>query len=233
MEHHAIYDGTGGGSGYVVSYIPESDHAPHQVVGRLQYYIRAGSDFVPAPHQVLAGMFGRRPQPNMFHMFTVLSARSEGESILCKYEIVITNGGPGIARDLFFTAMVHSTPGDNTNVVWSIQDGENWTGNFSFGKQLSIISKPTVRVPPSAFLIPLSLVVNFRPPFMDRLTLKGNIGCTGSPTMNFEIDNDPSTISRLYDEYFVNLGKNETPQNYCHQLAVDLLNIAENVEAKT
>lgn len=62
----------GQGNGFVVTLIPKSNCAPHQVVGKLQYYIRAGSDFVPAPHQVLAGMFGRRPQPTVFAMFTVV-----------------------------------------------------------------------------------------------------------------------------------------------------------------
>jgi hypothetical protein len=57
--------------GFVISYIPKSVHAPHQVVGKNQYYIRAGSNFVPTPHAVLEGMFGRRPQPHVYHTFVI------------------------------------------------------------------------------------------------------------------------------------------------------------------
>ena len=50
--------------GFVVTYIAKSYDAPHQSLKpSLQYYIRAGSDFVPTPHAVLAGLFGRRRQP--------------------------------------------------------------------------------------------------------------------------------------------------------------------------
>jgi predicted HTH transcriptional regulator len=57
VRHHSIAEG------FVVTLIPSGLHAPYQTVGDLSYYIRAGSNFARAPHAVLAGMFGRRPQP--------------------------------------------------------------------------------------------------------------------------------------------------------------------------
>src|SRR5208282_3131638 len=72
VQHHAILM-PGTDQGYALTYIPKSNHAPHQVIvkGRAQnrYYIRAGSDFVPTPHSVLAGLFGRRPQPFVYYIF--------------------------------------------------------------------------------------------------------------------------------------------------------------------
>ncbi len=68
VQHHCIVK-PGEDIGYVITLIPKSNHAPHQVVGSLKYLIRAGSDFVPTPHSVLAGMFGRRPQPRVFNMY--------------------------------------------------------------------------------------------------------------------------------------------------------------------
>jgi hypothetical protein len=59
--------------GYVVTLIPSSPLAPHQCVkpaGSLHYYLRAGSNFMQVPHAVLAGMFGRRPQPKVFHLYS-------------------------------------------------------------------------------------------------------------------------------------------------------------------
>jgi hypothetical protein len=49
------------GEGFVVTHVPTSYLAPHQSVYDLKYYMRAGSDVLPVPHAVLAGMFGRRP----------------------------------------------------------------------------------------------------------------------------------------------------------------------------
>jgi hypothetical protein len=59
------------GAGFVVTHIPQSNLAPLQPVllgEKLSFYlIRAGSTFAPTPHGVLAGLFGRRPQPVLFH----------------------------------------------------------------------------------------------------------------------------------------------------------------------
>lgn len=226
VEHHAIVI-DGSDSGYVVSYIPASENAPHQVVGKSQYYIRAGSDFVPAPHQVLAGMFGRHPQPNIFHMFTVLPAKNEERCLIFEYGILVTNGGPGIARDLFFTAMVHEALGDNTKISWKIQDRDNWTGHFSFGRQISIISKEGVRVPPKAFLSPLSLIIELQPPLTEHLSLKCNIGCTGSPTLNIEIQNSLDGVNRIYEEYFTQQSSVGITEEFRRKIASDLLNAPE------
>ena len=59
VQHHDVIIDGKTGNGFVVTLIPKSNHAPHQVVvyGKYHYYIRAGSNFVPTPHAVLAGMF--------------------------------------------------------------------------------------------------------------------------------------------------------------------------------
>lgn len=228
VEHHAIVTNDGD-TGYVVTYIPASENAPHQVIGKLQYYIRAGSDFVPAPHQILAGMFGRRPQPHVYHMFTVTPAKHDGKVLIFEYGIVVTNGGPGIARDIFFTAMIHEGLGNNTKIWWQIQDQNHWNGNFVFGRQISIISNEGVRLPPKAFLVPLTLHIELRPPFTESLLLKGNIGCAGSPTMNIEIENDQAAIGQIYQTYFARLGSGDVPEVFRQEIASDLLNVPEGV----
>ncbi len=102
------------GSGFVATHIPKSSAAPHQVVGELQYYIRAGSSFVPTPHSVLAGMFGRRPQPLVGIRYLTGSPKLVNESIHAEVGFVISNRGQGIATDIFLNASTWSTPGDNS-----------------------------------------------------------------------------------------------------------------------
>lgn len=229
VEHRSIVI-NGTDSGYAVTYIPASDNAPHQVVGKLQYYIRAGSDFVPTPHQVLAGMFGRRPQPHVFHMFTVSPARNDGAILICEYGIVVTNKGPGIAKDLFFTAMIHDALGEGTTISWEIQDKTNWTGNFVFGRQISLMSNENVRLPPTAFLVPLTLRIEFSPPFTESLCLKGNIGCAGSPTMNIELENNAIKVEKLYSEYFARLDSEALSLEFRHRIASEMLNVSDSTK---
>ena len=51
-------------AGYVAVYIPQSIVGPIRSLKSNHYHVRTGSAFGYVPHDVLAGMFGRRPQPN-------------------------------------------------------------------------------------------------------------------------------------------------------------------------
>ena len=53
------------GDGFVATYIPKCEIAPLMSTVGNNIYIRSGSNNVPAPYSVIAGMFGRRPQPNV------------------------------------------------------------------------------------------------------------------------------------------------------------------------
>ena len=57
------------GDGFIATYIPKSDIAPLMTTTGNTIYIRSGSNNVPAPYSVIAGMFGRRPQPNVELIF--------------------------------------------------------------------------------------------------------------------------------------------------------------------
>lgn len=49
------------GDGFIATYIPKCDIAPLMTTGNSTIYIRSGSNNVPAPYAVIAGMFGRDP----------------------------------------------------------------------------------------------------------------------------------------------------------------------------
>lgn len=52
-------------AGFVAVLVPQSLIGPIRSVVTSHYHIRTGSDFGIVPHDVLAGMFGRAPQPNV------------------------------------------------------------------------------------------------------------------------------------------------------------------------
>lgn len=223
VEHHPVP--CADGRGFVVTLVPKSDYAPHQMVGKLQYFIRAGSDFVPTPHQVLAGMFGKRPQPNVFYMFIVSPARNEGNKIIFEYGIIITNRGPGIAKDLYLSCMVYEGLGDNSKISWNLNDLNNWTGNSALGRQISIISNVGIRLPPQSHLQPLILRLEIVPPFSESLSIKGSVGCSEAPSFKLEIENSKDEVNNIYDEYFEKLRNHELTDSIRHNLASNLLNI--------
>ncbi|MEW6408631.1 MAG: ATP-binding protein [Nitrospirota bacterium] len=209
VQHYYIITNNEDGSGFVITYIPKSNHAPHQVVitgkGQYHYYIRAGSNFVLTPHAVLAGMFGRRPQPHVFHMFAVTSAELIMEQFKKKIKItvgfMIGSQGPGIASDLFMNAMAISTPGDNCDLWFEVPNPDDWTGRFSFGRQISLISKPDIRLPPESQIQPFIMFLQLAPPFSRDLIIDGICGCGQSPPYKFRIEKDNITIEKLYNNF--------------------------------
>ena len=86
--------------GYVVTYIPKSDLAPHraEAEGTKQYYKRYGDSFKSTEHYELEYMFGKRLQcrPNVFWD---IDARTDSRGVLHgELRIGVNNLGRAIAR---------------------------------------------------------------------------------------------------------------------------------------
>jgi hypothetical protein len=207
VEHHVILTSEEN-KGYIITYIPKSNHAPHQVIalgkGNMQYYIRAGSDFVPTPHAVLSGMFGRRPQLNIFHMFTSLFPKiiePQNTHIKLEIGIQIVNGGQGIASDLFMSLTFLSTPGKNCKLAIQPLDLNNWSVWNILDTKFTAISKENIKLPPEAQLQPYAITLFLAPPFENNLKITGLCGCGQSPSFSFTIENDSTRIENLYNKF--------------------------------
>jgi hypothetical protein len=191
----------GSEEGFAVTYIPKSNEAPHQMVGKLQYYIRAGSGFAPTPHGVLAGMFGRRPPPHVFHVFLVERASVEGNTISFSICLMLRNQEPSIATDLFATISFTATPGPGSKIGFELAAGGEWTGYYTFGTHIACISKPTVRLPPEAHLQCVILRVNLTPPFQAGIRAKAVVGAGNSPPYRFELKADKDEVESLCGKF--------------------------------
>jgi hypothetical protein len=186
-------------SGFAVTYIPQSNHAPHQVIRRLQYYIRAGSDFVPTPHQVLAGLFGRRSQPYIYAMYNVTPIEIHRTHLRCQVGIVLRNDGPGVAEDLFLTAMMHSLPGNNCTCAFQPPDLRQWDVTTSWSRHISVISKHDIRLPPDAQVQPLWIEATFAPPFEHRFEIRGKVGGASAVPFPFDLDASVEQVQAAYN----------------------------------
>ena len=184
--------------GFVVTHVPKSARAPHQVVPDQRYFMRAGSAFAPVPHAVLQGMFGRRPQPHVFPKYTVAEPVIAENSVFVECGIGLYNDGPGIARDAYVVVTVHSVPGPDCTVSYERSDALNWSGGMAFGIRISLVTNDGFRIAPETFVQPLVHRVDFRPPFERDLKVKILVGCDGSEPYRGEWMNSRERIDEAF-----------------------------------
>jgi hypothetical protein len=170
------------------------------MVGRLQYFIRAGSDFVPTPHMVLAGMFGRAAPPNVIHNYVVAPAKLHGDSISCQLGLLLRNLGPGIASDLYATIKCWQSPGSPSSLEFETPDRVNWTGSFAFGRFCSLISQAGFRVPPEGQTNPLVLTLTITAPIDDGIRISGVVGAGNSAPHRIALCSTLAQLVSLYEE---------------------------------
>lgn len=230
VRHHPI--GTASGRGFVVTYIAKSYYAPHQCLKpSLQYYIRAGSDFVPTPHAVLADLFGRRPQPFVFHMWSgttpkLVSVHPDQQGIEFNLGIQLGSHGPGLARDLYLNVNFMKPKG-NTQ-TWITPDKTNWTGNFASARMIQLVSLDSFKLAPQSFTEPLTLKIVFVPPFEGNLSCKIVFGHEGSPTRKVETAVSKDAIQVAYERFLISSQRDEEVS--MDQFMADFLGIAPSNE---
>ena len=201
VRHHYLLL-QGEDKGFVATYVPKSNTAPHQAVGKLQYFMRAGSSFFPVPHAILAGMFGRRPQPEIYQSYTIAPPKFDAATGALKISMgfLLVNRGPGIASDLFMNAWVMSIPGEKCQILFEAPDRNSWTGNWAFGRHISLVSKPGIRLPPRTQLQPITMHMELSPPFSKVLTIDATCGCGQAPPYRFAISKEGPSIEKFYEE---------------------------------
>ncbi len=204
VEHFHVLEGNG--QGYAISLIPQSDTAPHQCAEDRQYYLRSGSSFGPVPHSVLAGMFGKRPQPRVFLMYAT-QAPAKGTDMQGRVAQLtgsigfrIRNEGRGIARDLYFNLEVLSHPREPSQLAVQLHDPANWMAYQSDGWKWGFICKPDFRLPPRNWVQPAFCSFVLKPPFDQRIRMSLESGCEGAPPFITEWISEPEALQQGFDE---------------------------------
>lgn len=219
--------------GFVVTYIPKSNNVPHQVVGEYRYYIRAGSSFVPTPHDVLAGMFGRRPNPYVYHKFKITPIEFTGDDLIIQIGILMHNGGVVIASNLYMMGLQISLPGDNCKLSYISSDFNIWA-SYRFGPQVGAISKIDFRLAPTAYTEPFGLQFKIGPPFSNKLEVDFICGCEGAPPIRFKIENESNKIEGIYNILLEKYSEDTLSEEEGYELVNKLLGISQDeVKQKT
>ena len=156
-----------GTDGFVLTYVPAGLHVPYQTLfPRQEYYIRAGSTFLPVPHGVLAGMFGRTPQPYVMPIITfqsVETVQNTPPSIRILLQVTLSNQGRGLAEDVFCSVEQSSPSGNNLSYAHSAglrRMSTTRNGRTSFTAML----ENGYIIPPGAEVTVFTMVINVAEP---------------------------------------------------------------------
>lgn len=170
---------------FVVTLISQGMHAPYQALPELNYYIRAGSNFVKAPHAVLAGMFGRRPEPSVkMHWLASKTPKFPQRGVLkTELAVLVRNFGRGMAHHPFCNVTLMSDPGSNCEVQFDHPaDAAVWSGSFVLQRTLQVTMKQGFVLAPEQDSMAASLKITLREPIERDLIIDGLCGCSdGEP----------------------------------------------------
>ncbi|MBE6453217.1 MAG: ATP-binding protein [Alphaproteobacteria bacterium] len=190
------------GDGFLATYIPKSEISPLMTTGNNSIYIRSGSNNVPAPYAVMAGMFGRLPQANIDLMMgdrKIEALENIEEDMLypnsidnppeqyvkLSFALQASNSSNVIARELYLSCRTIDNGGEynkvrfaNYNQMDSISGVEG---------QLNLITRPEFRLPPRGIIRFCNVDIIFSPCIDDDFQLEGVIGANGAAPKDFRI----------------------------------------------
>lgn len=191
------------GDGFVATYIPKSEISPLMAVGSNTIYIRSGSNNVPAPYAVMAGMFGKKPQPNIELVLEDKSLeilQNIDEDMLyprtidnppekyvrISFAIQAHNESNAIAREIFLSCTTESTGGEYNKVRFlNYNHLEALTG---IAGHLNLITRPELRLPPRGLLKFANVQIILSPFIEDDFRLSGVIGADSAMPKDFRIE---------------------------------------------
>lgn len=191
--------------GFVVSLIPEGLHPPYQTVPELSYYIRSGSNFARAPHGVLAGLFGRKPQPSIkTHWFVADQAEYiERGATKTQLSVMLRNFGLGIASSVFCNVSVKSHPGRACNIEFKPSlDKESWSGQLILNQTMQMTMRAGVIIAPEQDAMPMSFDITLRNPLERDFFIEGMCGCADAEPHRFQFRAELLDMINATDQLF-------------------------------
>jgi hypothetical protein len=172
--------------GFVATLIPASEVGPHQATEGKQYLIRVGAGFQPVTHTVLAGMFGKRPQANVYHKYLVSGngmhlRGSNGTMIEFSFLILLFNQAAVVALDSYVAWKAPRIGGTKSRLSAWADDPKRWQLDAPMNDQVgACLASETNRMAPFSHQKVLVLRLNIVPPIEDDLEIEFSIGCAGT-----------------------------------------------------
>lgn len=150
----AVPLGEGSTKGFVATLIPVSLIAPHQTSDDSRaYYMRAGSSFKHVPHGVLAGMFGRRPSPEVSIHQLVTEAYSAfvhgHRKILIALRLELSNASSVVARNAYVSWQARELGSRKSELIAQfVTVGSKWDFTKADARTGSVLAEEGNRLAP-------------------------------------------------------------------------------------
>lgn len=190
------------GDGFVATYIPKSELAPLMTTMGNNIYIRSGSNNVPAPYSVIAGMFGKRPQPNVELIIAdknleVLDNAVEDmvyppsldnppeKYLRLSFSICGENDSNVIARELYLSCSSTGKGGEYNKVRFSNYNQMDSIPGIE--GQLNLITRPDLRLPPRGVIRFANMTIILSPYSEEDFLMDGVIGADHAAPKDFRV----------------------------------------------
>ena len=190
------------GDGYLATYIPKSEVAPLMTTTGSTIYIRSGSNNVPAPYAVIAGMFGRRPQPNIElviadknieildnadeDMLYPLSMENPPEQyVKINFSIRGKNESGVIAREVYLSCATASKGSEFNKIRFSNYNQMDFIPGID--GQLNVITRQETRLPPRGVMKFSNMEIVLSPQIDEDLLIDGVVGADHAQPKDFRI----------------------------------------------
>lgn len=188
------------GDGFIATYIPKSEITPLMTTTGSTIYIRSGSNNVPAPYAVIAGMFGKRPQPNIELGFEdkcleILDNADEDmlyprtidnppeKYVKISFSIQAHNESNALAREIYLSCTTDSTGSEYNKVRFlNYVQMDALTG---IAGHVNLITRPEVRLPPRGRLKFATVQIILSPFIEEDFLLNGVIGAENAAPKDF------------------------------------------------
>ena len=190
------------GDGFVATYIPKSELAPLMTTMGNNIYIRSGSNNVPAPYSVIAGMFGKRPQPNVELIIADKNLEVQDNAVedmvyppsldnppekylRLSFYICGENDSNVIARELYLSCSSTGKGGEYNKVRFSNYNQMDSIPGIE--GQLNLITRPDLRLPPRGVIRFANVTIILSPYSEEDFLMDGVIGADHAAPKDFRV----------------------------------------------
>ncbi|MBR2299090.1 MAG: ATP-binding protein [Alphaproteobacteria bacterium] len=226
------------GDGFVATYIPKSELTPLMTSSNSTIYIRSGSNNVPAPYAVIAGMFGKRPQPNielfledknievfenidedMLYPKTIDNPPEKYVKI--SFSVIAHNQSNAIAKELYFSCTTEET-GSEYNKVRFLNYNQ-MDALSGIAGHFNLMTKPEMRLPPRGKLKFTNMQIILSPFAETDFCLNGVIGAENATPKDFRLFMTKNQLRSFVAKVLKN---EDSTESLLHEFFTDFLRSA-------
>jgi len=186
-------ESSGSPAGYVVVLVPQSLIGPLRSVVTNHYHFRSGSGFGIVSHDVLAGMFGRAPQPTVDLNITSYRARldSRPDSFSLGFGVVAVNLGAVVGERPYLSVFCGDV---SAWVVVATPDREAFSVRRGLLPMFGVVANAGIVLPPGSSEHICDIGIDIPITQLRSFNLECSLGVLGAPPHRFLLSASEASV---------------------------------------